>query len=365
MARNYYDVLGVPRGSDIPTVKKAFRELAKKKHPDVNDAPDAHEVFVEINRAYQCLKNERKKEIYDKYGEDGLPTMAEEQYGSARYPKGGGMGVEVNLEDIFDSFFGGGSRGESRRRSVPTQGDDLRADLEVSFQTACFGGRERVRIQHLEGCEVCGGTGVKPGAKVSTCPTCGGSGLVMQVTQTPLGSFQTQTTCPTCRGTGQSVEAYCPACSGQGVVRKAKQVNVNIPCGVDDGVKLRVTGEGDAGTKGGPAGDLYIFLTVKPNPNFKRDGQDIFSTLDVPVTDAILGSTEQVQTIDDVPVALDVPAGVQPGTKLRMQGKGVPALNKKAARGDHFVTVNVVVPKKLSKKALDLVTQLKAEVGDS
>lgn len=352
MARDYYDVLDVPRSADPAAIKSAFRKAARKYHPDVNSAPDAQQRFQEVQKAYEILSDPEKRSRYDRFGEAGVS-------GAGPGPTGG---VEVNLEDIFDSFFGGGggARG-ARRRSGPTQGDDLRADLEISFETACFGGRERVRIQHLETCDTCRGSGVKPGAKVRTCGTCGGSGVVMQVTRTPLGNFQTQTTCPTCRGTGQSVDEYCSACAGQGVQRKSKQVTVNIPCGVDDGVKLRVAGEGDAGAKGGPAGDLYIFLAVKPDPQLKRDGVDVFSDITVDVADAILGSSKPTRTLDEASLLVDIPPGTQPGAKIKLPGKGVPQLNKKTQRGDHYVTVNVKIPKQLSSKAKELVEQLKRE----
>lgn len=352
MGRDFYDVLEVPRGADQSSIKSAFRKAARKVHPDVNDAPNAQEQFQEVQKAYEVLSDPEKRARYDRFGEAGVS-------GAAGGPGGAG-GVEVNLEDIFDSFFGGQQR--PRRRSGPSQGDDLRADLEISFETAAFGGREKVRIQHMESCETCKGSGVKPGAKVNTCGTCGGSGVVMQVTRTPLGNFQTQTTCPTCRGSGQSVEEYCSSCNGQGVQRKSKQVTVNIPCGVDDGVKLRVAGEGDAGAKGGPSGDLYIFLNVKSDPELSRQGTDVFSSIKVDVTDAILGASKPARTLDQT-VQVEIPPGTQPGDKIKLKGKGVPQLNKKTVRGDHYVTVDVRVPTGLSKKAKTIVQQLKDEVS--
>lgn len=354
MGRDYYEVLDVPRSADQSAIKSAFRVAARKYHPDVNDSPDAQQKFQEVQKAYEVLSDPDKRARYDRFGESGVSGAA----------AGGGPasgGVEVNLEDIFDSFFGGGGTRGSRRRSGPRQGDDLRADLEISFDTACFGGRERVRIQHLETCVTCGGSGVKPGAKVRSCSTCGGSGVVLQVTRTPLGNFQTQTTCPTCRGSGQSIDEFCLRCSGQGVLRKSKQVTVNIPCGVDDGVKLRVAGEGDAGAKGGPPGDLYIFLSIKPDPQLQRKGNDIYSDLAIDVIDAILGSSKSIRTLDEPNLQINVPAGTQPGDKIKLPGKGVPQLNKKSQRGDHYVVIIVNIPKRLSFKARGLVQQLKEE----
>ena len=352
MARDLYETLGVPRGSDERTIKRAFRDAARKWHPDVNDTPEAAERYKEISQAYATLSDPDKKQRYDMYGETGLGGGG-----------GPGGGVEVNLEDIFDSFFGGGGGGgfggARRQQNGPIQGDDLRADLELDFKTACFGGQEKVRISHLEKCETCEGSGVKPGAQVRSCATCKGSGVVMQVTRTPLGSFQTQTVCPTCRGSGQSVDAYCTQCSGQGVSRKAKQVSVTIPCGVDTGNKLRVAGEGDAGSRNGPAGDLYIFLSVKNLNGFERDGVDVTTRLSVDAYDAILGSSENIETLDEPSFSVDVPAGTQPGTKLRLKGKGAPALGKATQRGDHYVVVDVAIPKKLDGDSKKLVEELR------
>ncbi|KAH8078530.1 hypothetical protein JL720_9727 [Aureococcus anophagefferens] len=286
MGRDLYEVLGVPRGSDARTIKRGFREAARKYHPDVNSEPDAADVYKEISQAYSVLSDPDKKARYDQFGEAGLGGGG----------GGPGGGVEVNLEDIFDSFFGGGGVGGSpfggggggfgraQRTRGPAQGDDLRADLELDFKTACFGGQEKVRITHLESCGKCKGDGIEPGAKVTTCDTCRGSGVVMQVTRTPLGNFQTQSACPTCQGTGQSVEAYCAKCNGQGVERKAKQ----------------------------------------------RGAREV-----------------------------KVPAGTQPGTKLRLKGKGAPALSKPAQRGDLYVTVNVKVPTSPSDEERRLMEQLR------
>lgn len=220
-----------------------------------------------------------------------------------------------------------------------------------------------MRISHLEKCTTCSGSGVKPGAKVKTCGTCNGGGVVMQVTRTPLGNFQTQTTCPDCRGSGQSVDEYCVSCSGQGVQRKSKQVSVNIPCGVDTGNKLRVAGEGDAGSRGGPAGDLYIFLQVKNDETFKRDGVDVYCELDISFVDAILGGMKKTRTLDENSLEVVVPPGTQPGTKLRLRGKGVPALSKPTQRGTLYVTINVKIPTELSDKEIKLVEQLKTLEG--
>ncbi|CAN0042524.1 unnamed protein product, partial [Discosporangium mesarthrocarpum] len=217
----------------------------------------------------------------------------------------------------------------------------------------------QVRIRHLETCTTCGGSGVKPGSKTSTCGQCGGSGVVIQTTRTPLGSFQTQTTCPTCRGTGEVVEEYCGTCSGQGLVEKTKQVKVKVPAGVEDGNKLRVKGEGDAGRRGGPQGDLYVFLNVKSHPGFKRTGKDIYSSKTISYLDAILGNDNVPVEVVDGSVEIKVPAGCQPDTILRIRNKGAPTLNNPSTRGDHYVTVKVDIPKDLSGDEKKLLTQLR------
>ena len=287
----------------------------------------------------------------------------------ARYDQFGEAGVkgqgapnmqDFDLGDIFETFFGGqaGAGGAGRRRSGPTEGDDLRFDLEIDFQTALFGGEKKIRITHLETCGTCTGSGVAPGASVNTCSTCGGRGVTVQVVSTILGRMQQQVRCPTCGGTGSVVEKYCGSCDGKGVNKKSKQLTITIPPGVEDSNRLRVRGEGDAGPKGGPSGDLYVFLNVKPDPRFRREGMDIYSDATVSYIDAILGSTLRVPTVDGE-VDLALPTGTQPGTTLKIDGRGAPKLNAKNVRGAHYVKVKVKIPKSLNAKEKDLVQQLK------
>ncbi|CAM9252101.1 unnamed protein product [Ectocarpus sp. 12 AP-2014] len=358
MGRDFYEVLGVDRGADKSQLKSAFRKLAREYHPDVNDSPGASEKFNEISTAYSVLNDDEQRQRYDQFGEAGI----------GRGGGGGGAGFDqVDLSDIFDSFFGGGGMGgggrQQQRRQGPVRGDDLRVDLDLDFKSACFGVEEKVRIRHLETCNTCSGSGVKPGAKVSTCGQCGGSGVVIQATRTPLGAFQTQTTCPTCRGTGEIVEEYCGSCSGQGVVEKTKQVKVKVPAGVDDGNKLRVKGEGDAGAKGGPVGDLYVFLNVKSDPKFKRTGKDIYSEQKISYLDAILGNDNVNVEVVDGNVEIKVPAGCQPDTVLRIRGKGSPQLNNASVRGDHYVTMKVAIPKDVSADERKLLEELQTKGG--
>jgi molecular chaperone DnaJ len=333
---------------------------------DANPGEDTTEKFQEVNRAYEVLKDPDLKRKYDMFGEQGIGTSAASD-SAAGSPFGGGFGQQVDLGDIFDSFFGGGMGGMGgpggpRARRGPVVGDDLRFDLEIDFKTAVFGGEEKVRIRHLETCETCGGDGVKPGSKISTCGTCGGTGVTVQVTRTPLGNFQTQQTCPTCRGTGQQIEEYCGTCGGQGVNQKTKQIKVTIPAGVEDGNKLRVRGEGDVGPNGGPAGDLYIFLRVKEDPIFRREGPEIYSEEKISYLDAILGNSIKTPVVDGE-VTIKVPPGTQPGQVMRVRGNGAPRLGNPNQRGDHYVTMKVEIPKEISKEEEELIMKLK-EIRD-
>lgn len=370
---DYYKVLEVPRSASAKDIKSAYRGMAKRFHPDANPGKDTTEKFQEVNRAYEVLNDPDLKKKYDMYGDAGIGTSAasDQQAGSPfGGPGGAGFGQEVDLGDIFDSFFGGGGGGMGGggrgapggggrgRTRGPTAGDDLRFDLEIDFKTAVFGGEEKVRIRHLEKCDTCDGDGVKPGSRVNTCNECNGMGVTMQVTRTPLGNFQTQQTCASCRGTGQKVEEYCGTCSGQGLNSKTKQIKVTIPAGVENGNKLRVRGEGDAGPNGGPAGDLYIFLNVKEDKKFRREGPEIYSDANISYVDAILGASIKTPVCDGE-VTIKVPPGTQPGQVMRLRGNGAPRLGNPDSRGDHYVTMNVEIPKDISKEEEELVQQLK------
>eukprot|EP00560_Eucampia_antarctica_P004507 CAMPEP_0197831810 /NCGR_PEP_ID=MMETSP1437-20131217/12215_1 /TAXON_ID=49252 ORGANISM="Eucampia antarctica, Strain CCMP1452" /NCGR_SAMPLE_ID=MMETSP1437 /ASSEMBLY_ACC=CAM_ASM_001096 /LENGTH=386 /DNA_ID=CAMNT_0043434885 /DNA_START=325 /DNA_END=1485 /DNA_ORIENTATION=- len=370
--RDFYQLLEVSRSANAKEIKTAYRTQAKRFHPDANPGEDTTEKFQEINRAYEVLNDPDLKKKYDMYGEAGVGTSAasDQQAGNPFGGGGAGFGQEVDLGDIFDSFFGGGGGGQGRggrgggggRTRGPVAGDDLRFDLEVDFKTAIFGGDEKVRIRHNEKCDTCTGNGVKPGSKVNTCTVCGGMGMTMQVTRTPLGNFQTQQPCSSCRGTGQKVEEYCGTCSGQGLVSNTKQIKVTIPAGVENGNKLRVRGEGDAGPNGGPPGDLYIFLKVKQDKKFRREGPEIYSDESINFIDAILGAEIKTPVVDGE-VTIKVPPGTQPGQVMRLKGNGAPRLGNPDVRGDHYVTVNVEIPKKLSNDEKELMQQLKSLQG--
>lgn len=350
MNSDYYSRLGVQRNADEKDIKNAYRKSARQWHPDVNPSEEAKEKFQSISEAYSVLSDKDLRSRYDQFGEAGVKGQ------------GGAPNMQdFDLGDIFETFFGGqqgagGQRGS--RRSGPTEGDDLRFDLEIDFQTALFGGEKKIRITHLETCGTCTGSGVAPGASVNTCSTCGGRGVVSQVVSTILGRMQQQVRCPTCGGTGSVVEKYCGSCDGKGVNKKSKQLTITIPPGVEDSNRLRVRGEGDAGGKGGPPGDLYVFLSVRADPRFRREGMEIYSEYAVSYVDAILGSTLKVPTVDGV-IDLQMPAGTQPGTTLRAEGKGAPKLNNVNVRGSHYVKVKVEIPQKISNKERELVEQLK------
>jgi len=363
MNRDFYQILGIPRNADSKEIKRAYRRKAKQYHPDVNSG-DTTEKFQEINRAYEVLNNIDLKKKYDMYGEAGVGTSAASE-AQAGNPFGGSSGFsqQVDLGDIFDSFFGGVGMGSNRnssrnRNRDAVSGEDLRFDLDINFKTALFGGEEKVRIRHLQKCDTCMGNGIKPGSKANACNVCSGRGLTIQVTRTPLGNFQTQQTCVTCRGTGQRIEQYCRTCSGKGVVSKSKQIKVTVPPGVENGNKLRVRNEGDASPNGGSPGDLYIFLKVRKSSQFRREGPDIYSIASISFVDAILGSSIKTPVIDGE-VTIKIPPGMQPGQVMRLRGSGAPRLGNPDSRGDHFVTVNVEIPKDLSTEENVLIGKLK------
>lgn len=348
---DYYDILGVGKDATPETLKRAYRRQARQYHPDVNKDPGAEEKFKEIGRAYETLNDPQKRARYDQFGEAGVSGAA------SGMPDMGDMG---GFADLFETFFSGGfnaSAAGGPRRQGPQKGDDLLLELEIPFQQAVFGGAKVVRINHLERCDTCDGSGVAPGSQPVTCPTCNGQGQVRQTQRTPFGSIAQVTTCPTCRGTGRIISDPCRACNGQGVKQVPKELRLTIPAGVDSGQRLRVPGEGNAGRLGGPVGDLYVNLRVQPDSRFQRDGIHIISSIDVPYTKAILGDTITVETVDGE-LSVKLPAGTQPGATIRLQNKGVHKLGNPVARGDHHLKINVKLPKRLSARERDLMEQL-------
>jgi len=349
---DYYELLGVGRDVDADSLKKAYRRLARQYHPDVNKDPAAEDRFKEIGRAYEVLSDPQARARYDQFGEAGLG-------GGGGMPDMGDMG---GFADLFETFFsgfggaGGAAPGGARRRG-PRQGDDLRLDLTISFSEAVFGSEKDVQIRHLETCTTCSGSGAKSGSGPTGCGTCGGAGQVRRATRTPFGNFTQVAPCPTCEGTGQVIADPCSACGGQGLQQVRKKLRINIPAGVDSGTRLRVGQEGNAGQRGGPAGDLYVFLTVQAHPHLRRDGVTIHSDVSLNYLQAILGDTIEVETVDGHE-PLEIPPGTQPGAVITLQGKGVPRLGNPVARGNHQFTIKVQLPTKLNGEERQLLEQL-------
>jgi molecular chaperone DnaJ len=354
MARDYYEMLGVSRNADADELKQAYRRLARKYHPDVNKEPEAEDRFKEISRAYEVLSDADMRSRYNQFGEAGVSSGA-----GAGYQDFSDMG---GIADIFESFFGGfggagGGAQSARRRSSPTRGDDLRFDLKLEFREAVFGGEQQVRINHLENCGTCQGSGAKPGTRPQTCGTCQGGGQVRRATRTPFGSFTQVSVCPTCNGTGQMITDKCDTCGGKGQNQVSKKLKLTIPPGVDTGTRLRVSNEGDAGQRGGPAGDLYVYLFVQEDPEFRRDGINVLSDLKISYLQAILGSQIAVKTVEGEE-QLTIPAGTQPGTVLTLENHGVPRLGNPVSRGNHLITVVVEIPNRVAPEERELLEQL-------
>ncbi len=357
MARDYYEIIGVSRNADKEEIKRAYRRLARKFHPDVNKEPGAEERFKEINRAYEVLSEPETKARYDRFGEAGVSGPG------AGFPDMGDMG---GFADIFESFFSGfaGGMGQtSRRRGGPARGDDLRLDLKLEFREAVFGGEKEIRIPHLENCSSCSGTGAKPGTSLRTCSTCSGTGQIRRATRTPFGSFTQVSVCPTCNGEGQVIEQKCEVCGGVGRKQETKKLKITIPPGVDNGTRLRVSKEGDAGMRGGPPGDLYVYLFVEEDAEFQRDGINILSQIKISYLQAILGCRLEVNSVDG-PVEVTITPGTQPNTVLTLENHGVPKLGNSVSRGDHLMTILVDIPTRIVAEERELLEKLAKIKGD-
>lgn len=348
---DYYEILGVDKSATKDEIKSAFRKKARQLHPDVNKAPDAEERFKELGKAYETLSDDEKRQLYDRYGEDGLKDAG---YSGGPFDFGFG-----GINDIFEAFFGGGMEGFSSRQNpnAPMAGSDLRYDLQIEFEEAVFGAEKELKIKHMETCDECNGTGKDKNAKETMCKTCHGHGRVQQNTRTILGSFTSVTTCPTCGGSGIDPLSNCKKCKGRGAVEKEKTVKIRIPKGVDTGSRIRYQGEGDAGKNGGRAGDLYIVLHAKESKEFIRDGVDIHTVLEISMPQAVLGDDVQLNTIDGLET-VHIPEGIENLEKVLIKGKGVPYLGKEGQRGNHYVTIKIKTPKKISKEEEKLYREL-------
>ena len=351
--RDYYEVLGVTRSATADDIKNAFRNLARKFHPDVNKADDAEEKFKEINEAYGVLSDPDKRAAYDRYGFQGVNTNGMPDYST------------MDLSDLFDLFglggFGGFGGSSRRSRNAPRRGADLSTRLKLTFEEAVFGTEKEIDITRNEKCSVCSGSGAEPGSRPTTCQTCKGAGEVRQVQQTFLGQMVQVVTCPTCGGRGEMIEKPCPNCRGTGLERKTNRKKVNIPAGIDNGNQVRMIGEGQPGANGGPNGNFYIEIEVAPHSYFRRNGNDILLDIDINMAQAALGDEITIPTLDGE-VKLRIPPGTQPGRVFRLKEKGVPILQM-TERGNQMVTVNVQIPTSLSEQQEELLKTLGKTMG--
>ena len=347
--RDYYEVLGVDKGADNKQIKKAYKRLAMKHHPDRNtdDKEAAEEKFKEIQKAYAILSDEQKRQAYDQFGHAGVDGSAGGGFGGG----GGGFGGG-GFGDIFGDIFGGGGHQQADNR-----GSDLRYDLEVDLKEAAEGTTVKIRIPKNETCDTCSGTGAKPGTSVNTCGTCHGAGQV----QMQQGFFAVQRPCPTCSGTGQKIESPCGTCRGQGVVRKQKTLSVKIPAGVDTGNRIRLSGEGEAGVRGGQSGDLYVEVHVRPHEIFQREGGDLYCEVPIDFATASLGGSIEVPTLGGK-LKIKIPAGTQTGKQFRLRGKGITAIRSSGA-GDLICQVKLETPVNLNKKQKQLLEEFSDSCG--
>ena len=354
--KDYYDLLGVAREASPDDIKRAYRSLARKHHPDVaEDKAAAEHHFKEINEAYEVLSDPQKRAQYDRFGSVGGPGGG----GDFGF---GGFGP-AGFGDIFDMFFGEARAQQTQaRRSGPQRGSDLRYDLEITLEEAFSGATKEIQFAHLGQCETCKGSGAEPGSLIVPCDRCQGTGMQRTVRQTPLGQFVTQTTCAHCNGEGQTIAKPCPTCHGRGRHEIERKLTVKVPAGVDDGSRIRIASNGEAGIRGGPAGDLYVYLNVAPHQLFRRDGLDTFVDVPISFPQATLGTTIDVPSLEGN-VALTMPPGTQSGTTMRLRGRGMPSV-RGTQRGDHHVTVHVVVPSKLSKRQRELLEEYARAGGD-
>ena len=361
--RDYYEVLGVQKGASDDEIKKAYRKLAKKYHPDLNPGDkEAEAKFKEIGEANEVLSDPEKRARYDQYGFAGVDPNYGAGSGFDGGFGGGFGGFDVDLGSIFNDFFGGGS-GSSSRRSGPRKGENVRVGVTLTFEEAAFGCEKEVSAPRVENCAKCSGSGSADGSAPETCSACGGSGVVRTVRQTPFGAMQQQTTCQKCGGTGKTVKNPCPTCRGKGKVRKNKKISVKIPAGVDNGQAVRVAGEGSVGSQGGSNGDLLVEVNVLSHPIFEREGSDVICEMPITFVQAALGGDLEVPTLDGK-VRYNIPEGTQTGTTFRLRNKGIPVVGYQNRRGDQYVTVVIETPKNLTKEQKELLKKFGDAAGE-
>ena len=357
--RDYYEVLGVDKSADDSAIKKAYRSLAKKYHPDMNPGDkEAEAKFKEVNEAYDVLSDPDKKSKYDQYGHAAFDPAS--GMGGGGFGGFGDVGFDIN--DIFSSFFGGGMGGSSRRNG-PIRGDNITVRLTLTFEEAVFGCKKEITYQKVQKCGECGGSGAEKGTSPKTCPTCNGSGQVRVQQRTPFGIMQSQKTCDACRGTGKIIEKKCGGCKGTGFVRVSKKLEVNIPAGIDDGQQVSLKYQGSDGMNGGSAGDLNIIINTRPHPIFERDGYDIYCEIPITYAEATLGAEIDIPTLEGQQ-KFTIPEGTQTGTVFTLKGKGVTRINSKV-KGNQYITVVVEVPKNLTGEQKKLLEQFAAACGES
>ena len=360
--RDYYEVLGVSRGASEDEIKKAYKKMARKYHPDLNPGDKtAEEKFKEVNEAYEVLSDADKKARYDQYGHAGVDP----NFGAGGF--GGGFDGSFDfgdLGDIFGSFLGGGFGGGRRTNpNAPQRGESIRMSIAISFEEAAFGCEKAVTVERYETCDTCHGNGCAPGTSPEVCPDCHGTGTVQVRRQTPMGVFATSSPCPKCGGKGRIIHQPCKDCRGSGMVRKKKTIQASIPAGIDNGQTISIRGQGNAGKNGGPAGDLLITITVRPHELFRREGTSVLCEAPITFTQAVLGAELEIPTIDGK-VKYTLPEGTQSGTTFRLKGKGIPSINGRG-RGDQYVTVYIETPKNLNKEQKEALKKFAETMGES
>lgn len=360
--RDYYEVLGVSRGASEDEIKKAYKKMARKYHPDLNPGDKtAEEKFKEVNEAYEVLSDADKKARYDQYGHAGVDP----NFGAGGF--GGGFDGSFDfgdLGDIFGSFFGGGFGGGRRTNpNAPQRGESIRMSIAISFEEAAFGCEKAVTVERYETCDTCHGNGCAPGTSPEVCPDCHGTGTVQVRRETPMGVFATSSPCPKCGGKGRIIHQPCKDCRGSGMVRKKKTIQASIPAGIDNGQTISIRGQGNAGKNGGPAGDLLITITVRPHELFRREGTSVLCEAPITFTQAVLGAELEIPTIDGK-VKYTLPEGTQSGTTFRLKGKGIPSINGRG-RGDQYVTVYIETPKNLNKEQKEALKKFAETMGES
>ncbi|RDW19240.1 molecular chaperone DnaJ [Oceanobacillus arenosus] len=350
--RDYYEVLGIEKNATPEEIKKAYRKLARKYHPDVNKEEGAEEKFIEVKEAYEVLSDDTKRSQYDQFGHAGASGQGFGGFGGAQ--DFGGFG------DIFDMFFGGGGGGRRRDPNAPAKGADLQYTMVLDFEEAIFGKQVDINIPKEENCDTCSGTGAKPGTKAQTCSHCNGSGQLNQEQNTPFGKVVNRRVCHYCQGTGKIIPEKCNTCGGSGRIKKNKKININIPAGIDEGQQIRVSGKGEAGLNGGPAGDLFVVIQIRSHEFYERDGDNIYCELPITFAQSALGDEMEVPTVHGK-VKLKVPAGTQTGKTFRLRGKGAPNVRGRG-QGDQYVKVRIMTPTNLTDKQKSLLREFN-EIG--